>query len=51
VEVILGELPELDLPAAGFKVIAFFHVLEHLTARRSTCERPAGSWPTMASWW
>jgi SAM-dependent methyltransferase len=30
VEVIVGELPELDLPASSFQVITFFHVLEHL---------------------
>ncbi len=30
VEVLLGELPELDLAASSFQVIAFFHVLEHL---------------------
>jgi len=30
VEVILGELPQLSLPAQGFHAITFFHVLEHL---------------------
>ena len=30
VEVIVGELPELDLRPSSFQVIAFFHVLEHL---------------------
>jgi SAM-dependent methyltransferase len=30
VEVLVGELPELDLPEAAFHVVTFFHVLEHL---------------------
>ena len=30
VEVIVGELPELDLPPSSFQAITFFHVLEHL---------------------
>lgn len=34
VDVVLGELPALELPAASFRVVTFFHVLEHL-------ERPA----------
>ncbi len=30
VEVVVGELPELDLPECAFQVVTFFHVLEHL---------------------
>ncbi|HWS16154.1 MAG TPA: class I SAM-dependent methyltransferase, partial [Candidatus Methylomirabilis sp.] len=30
VEVAVGELPELPLPAEGYDVVTFFHVLEHL---------------------
>jgi 2-polyprenyl-3-methyl-5-hydroxy-6-metoxy-1,4-benzoquinol methylase len=29
-EVVCGELPELELPAGSFRVVTFFHVLEHV---------------------
>jgi SAM-dependent methyltransferase len=38
VEVILGELPDLDLPGSSFHAVTFFHVLEHLDRPRAYLE-------------
>lgn len=41
VEVLCGELPEMELPAASFDVVTFYHVLEHLDRPESYLRKAA----------